>query len=89
MIKQRKRALVPQRLVEVRSTTCVGDVNGRQHTFFVGVRAEIKSNVDAVCERDESHLEPVRRLVGADRQRLDDGADELHNARKVVALDAA
>ena len=49
----------------------------------------METNVDAVGERDESHLEAVWRLSGADRQRVNDSADELYDARKCVALDAA
>ena len=49
----------------------------------------METNVDAVGERDESHLEAVGRLTGADRQRVNDSADELYDAPEVLSLDAA
>jgi len=84
-----KVATVPQCLIEVRPTTSVRDVDGGQHHFLVGVRVQIETNVDVVGERNKRHLEAVRRLVGANRQRVNDGADELNNALEVFFLDAA
>ena len=89
LIAQTEIVSIPQRVVKVRSTTCVRNVNGSQHEFFVGVCVEVETNVDAVGERDESHLEAVGRLSGADRQRMNDGADELYDAPEVLTLNAA
>jgi len=89
LIAQTEILSIPQRVIKVRSTTCVRNVNGSQQEFFVGVRVEVETNVDAVGERDESHLEAVGRLSGADRQRMNDGADELYDATEVLTFNAA
>ena len=92
VVGSEKRAVerwVPQRLGDVGASVRVAGGDGGKHQLFVGVRAEVEANVDVVGERDERHLEAVRRQVGADRQRLDDGADQLHHALKVVARYAA
>jgi len=67
----------------------VAGVDGGQHQLFVVVRGQIEAHVGVVGERDERHLEAVRRLLGADRQRLDDLADQLHDPLKVLAGNAA
>jgi len=59
-------------VADVSTTKRVANVDVCQHQLLVGVCVEIETNVGAVRERDECHLEAVRRLVGADCQRLDD-----------------
>lgn len=81
--------MIPQRPIEVRTTTPERYVDGGQHELLVGVRVKVERDVDVVGERDQCHLEAVRRLASADDQGLDDDSDELNNALEVLPLDAA